>query len=110
MKIINCTSHAITISGKTFPPSGKVVSVKTERRRLANRITENNDEIPIYGEFTGELENFECPQEDEILIVSKEVKKVIKHCHFLCRGIVASPGNCIYDENGDCTGVDGLEL
>lgn len=109
MKIINCTPFELNINGCKIPPSGKVVSVK-EERKLINTVILDGEKIPIYKTFYEDLENFELPDENEILVVSTVAKNVIQQCRFPMRGMVASPGNYSYDKNRNCICVDGLDL
>lgn len=109
MKIINCTPHEISINGKKFPPTGKVIRVQSERK-LIDKITFEEVEIPIYSVVYGELENFISPKDDEILVVSALCKEIIKECFPLFWGRIASPGMLIRDENGNVVGADGLDL
>lgn len=101
-KIINLTPHAVTVAGKTYPPSGQVarVAVKYEPRAQW-------DGVPLvvgrYSDIIGMPERLES---ETLYIVSSLVRQAaIGRISGL-----ASPAGLIRDGDGNITGCESLEV
>ncbi len=104
-KFINLTTHIVneTISGKAFPPSGKVARV-SETPVEIYKIENDSIGIPVFTTTYGVVEDLPNPEENTIFIVSGQVRTQVKH-----RKDVLSPGDLVRNDAGQPIGCKGFK-
>ena len=101
MDIVNLTQHSITevTTGQTFPPSGRVVRVRT-----ASRLVRTHQCCPIYDYNTEEIVGLPEAKENTLYIVSALALNAVP----AERTDVVAPGAIHRDENKRPIGCFGF--